>query len=117
MAETAKEKGITKKEAVRQSLEVLGWDTPRSDIAKHIKEHFGHDMDLDHISSCKGDIRREAKQKKKKAATTKSPAEKSETTKPLKSAGISFDDIESVKSLVERVGADGLKRLIGMLSK
>ncbi len=116
MAETAKEKRVTKKEAVRQTLAVLGWDAPRPKVAQHIKEHFGHDMDLDHISACKGDIRREAKQKKK-AAAMKAPTEKTETTKPAKSAGISFDDIESVKALVERVGADGLKRLIGMLSK
>jgi hypothetical protein len=108
---------VTKKEAVRQALAALGWDRPRAEMAKFIKDKFNLEMDLDHISSCKGEIQKESKAKKKKAAAPKQPAAKVEAPKHPASQGISLDDIELAKRLIERVGADSLKKLIGMLTK
>lgn len=108
--------GITKIEGVRQALAALGTDAPRGDIQKFIKDHFGLEVHPDHISSCKGEILRE--KKKKKPVTAKQPVVKKEQApKSAAAHSVSLDDIESVKHLVERVGADSLKKLIAMLAK
>lgn len=108
--------GVTKKEAVRQALSALGMDAPRAELHKFIKEHFDLDVTPNHISSCKGEIQR-AKKPKKAATAAKAPAAKQEQPKPSVTHSIRLDDIESVKNLVDRVGADSLRKLIAMLAK
>jgi hypothetical protein len=108
--------GVSKKEAVRQALSALGMEAPRLDLHKFIKEHYNLDMTLNHISSCKGEIQQE-KKPKKAAMAAKPPAAKQEQPKPSDANSIRFEDIESVKNLVERVGADSLRKLIAMLAK
>jgi hypothetical protein len=116
---TAPKGGITKIEAVKQALSKLGKDASRPDIQKFVKDNYGHQMTLDHISNCKGEI-----QKKKghlKGAVTKHVATpKSEPKKPTtrpQAHGISLTDIETVKNLVERVGANSLKKLIDVMAR
>jgi hypothetical protein len=116
---TAPKGGITKKDAVRQALATLGKDASRADIQKFVKDNSGHQMTLDHISNCKGEIHKEKGQTKK--TVTKQPAaRKDEPRKPTtapRSHGISLTDIETVKSLVERVGANSLKKLIDVMAR
>ena len=109
--------GITKKEGVRQALAALGMDVARVEIQKFVKDHFGLEVNPDHISSCKSEILK-AKGKKKPAAAKQHVIEKEHSPKSASAAhSVSLDDIESVKHLVERVGADSLKKLIVMLAK
>jgi hypothetical protein len=111
--------GITKKEAVRRALSKLGKDASRPDIQKFVKDNYGHQMTLDHISTYKGEIRKE-KGHTKTAVTKHAAAQKSEpkkpTTRPL-AHGISLTDIETVKGLVGRVGANSLKKLIDVMAR
>jgi hypothetical protein len=76
-------------------------------------------MTLDHISTYKGEIRKEKGHTE--TAVTKHPAvAKPEPKKPTpahKSDGISLNDIETVKGLVERVGANSLKKLIDVMAR
>jgi hypothetical protein len=115
--------GITKKEAVRQALSKLGKDASRSDIQKFVQNNYGLQMTLDHISNCKGELSKE-KGHAKSALTKQPAASKPEPKKPASSParksdshGISLEDIETVKDLVERVGAESLRHLIDVLAR
>jgi hypothetical protein len=115
--------GITKKEAVRQALSKLGQDASRPDIQKFVKNHYGLQMTLDHISNCKGELKKE-KGHTKTAVTKQLATSKQEPKKPepspagkAESNGISLADIETVKDLVERVGAGSLRQLIAVLAR
>ena len=120
--------GITKMEAVRQALGKLGKDASRPEIQKFVKDTYGLQMTLDHISNCKGELRKKkgpaktaASQQPAKAAVSQQPAaQKHEPKKPAsgtKGHAIGLKDIDTVKDLVERVGAESLRQLIGVLSR
>src|SRR5262249_7995284 len=131
-ATTGTEK-ITKKEAVRRSLAKLGQDAKPALIRADIKERFGIEMTPAHITTTKGELRRQAA--KGKAAPRRppgrppkakaeadpaqrhppapAPAERGSST----GATVLLEDIQTLKSLVKRVGADHLKTLIDLLSR
>jgi hypothetical protein len=116
---TAPKSGITKKDAVRQALSKLGKDASRPEIQKFVLDNYGHQMTLDHISTYKGEIKRE-KGHAKKAVTMQPAAAKQESKKPPTRSpahGISLTDIETVKSLLGRVGANSLKKLIDVMAR
>lgn len=123
--------GLTKKGAVRLALKDLGNDAKPLQIKDHIQKRYHLDMDLNHISTCKGEILREAGQAKP-AAGKPAPAKTLTATKPAGkpaqgrqtatprgngTEGISLKDIETIKDLVERVGAASLKRLIDVMAR
>ena len=111
--------GITRKEAVRQALGALAKDATRADIQKFIKDNYGFEITLDHISSCKSEIQKE-KGSKKPAVARQPPVTKEVPTKAASAArggSISLRDIETVKDLVERVGAVDLKKLIDVMAR
>jgi hypothetical protein len=122
--------GLTKKGAVRLALKELGNDAKPLQIQGHIQKRYSVDMDLNHISTCKGEILRESGQAKaagksaplKALAAPKSagkPGQGREAASPRGNAtqGISLRDIETIKDLVERVGAPSLKRLIDVMAR
>ena len=87
-------------------------------------------MSPDHISNCKSELRNKSKQvgKAKPAAKTsaapkaavKQPAAKPSAVTPSArqaNGDISLPDIEAVKGLVHRVGADQLRALVDLLTK
>jgi hypothetical protein len=122
---------LTKKGAVRLALKDLGSDAKPLQIQGHIQKKYGVDMDLNHISTCKGEILREGGQAKPvagkpapaKALAAPKPAGKPgpgrEAASPRRDGtqGISLRDIETIKDLVERVGAPSLKRLIDVMAR
>jgi hypothetical protein len=55
---------VTKKEAVRRALATLGKNAKTAEIQRHIKQAFGLDMSTGHISTTRGEIRREGKKDK-----------------------------------------------------
>jgi hypothetical protein len=118
--------GITKQEAVRRALAALGKKALAKDIQKHVKETFNLDMTIDHIYTAKSSVLGKGKKKATKA-TAKRPAPRGPTTaarpsvQPAQVArqptgGIRLEDIEAVKGLLGRVGADHLKALVDMLA-
>ncbi len=111
--------GITRKEAVRQALARLSKDATRADIQKFIKDNYGFEMTLDHISNCKGEIQKE-KGPKKPAVARQATATKeapTQTASAARGGAISLRDIETVKDRVERIGAVDLKKLIDVMAR
>lgn len=121
---------MSKKDTVRRALQDLGNEARPMQIRDHIKQRYNMEMGLDHISTVKGEILRESGQAKPAAA--KPPAKQAPASKPAASAeqtrktapaqlsetpGISLKDIETVKDLVERVGASSLKKLIEVMAR
>jgi len=117
---------LTKSEAVRRAMKALGMDAGRSEIRAYVHDKFGIDVNLDHISSLSSDIRRLAKNKKKPAkkeklvtpapvvqdTPAKAPVKRVENT----SAGLSLEDLHTVKGLIQRLGATQLKEVIDLLT-
>jgi hypothetical protein len=119
--------GITKQEAVRRALAALGKMALASDIQKYVKETFNLDMTIDHIYTAKSSVLGKGKKKARKPAVKQPPApEPIAAAKPLvqpapvartPAGGIRLEDIEAVKGLLGRVGADNLKALAEMLAR
>jgi hypothetical protein len=107
--------GLTKMEAVRRALSELGKDAKPLQIQAWVKEKHGIEMSADHVSVCKGTILRKARGKRKAAAVR--PREQARPAPAAQRNGISLDDIEAVKGLVGRVGADNLKQLVDVLAR
>lgn len=122
---------LTKKGAVRLAMKDLGKDAKPTQLHEHIKQRYHIDMDLNHISTCKGEILRETGQAKSSAGKA-TPAKTAPAARPAGKStqahvsgaqhgngvqGISLRDIETIKDLVERVGAPNLKRLIEVMAR
>ena len=110
------EAGITKMEAVRRALAELGRDAKPTQIQGWVKDTYGIEMGTDHISTAKGQILRKPRGKRKSATVTQPSAARNEEPQVQSGTGISLDDIEAVKGLVGRVGADSLKKLVDVLA-
>jgi len=113
--------GMTKKEAVAKGLGVLGEAATPIQLQKHIKDSYGIDMTPKHIGVEKGKILKAAREHKLSAAkpTAATPSAKQVAAqKPTTgNDGISLRDIETVKDLVDRVGATSLKKLIDVMAR
>jgi hypothetical protein len=122
--------GMTKKEAVEKGLATLGSSATPTQLRQHIKDRFHIEMDLNHISTAKAKILKAAGQHK--PAVSHPPAKLPAAHKPSvrkaeprmvglppgnATQGISLKDIETVKDLVERVGATSLKKLIDVMAR
>ena len=112
----AKTADISKVDAVRKALEELGKKAKPGAIQEYVKEKFGLEMSMSHVSNCKTVLRK--KRRKKNAAepapdTAVAPVK----TAPARASGaaVSLTDIAAVKDLVGRVGEENLKSLIGVL--
>src|SRR4051794_3630309 len=77
---SAPSKGINKMEAVRRALAHFGDDALPLTMQPWIKQQFGIDMSTDHISTCKGDIKKKAGQAKAPAPAAKAAATSSPVT-------------------------------------
>jgi hypothetical protein len=116
---------ISKKEAVRRALQHLGNEAKPMQIREHIQKRYHIEMGLDHISTTKSEILRESGQAKSaaqqpatpKVAIRKEASAKAATPQGDGVPGIRLTDIETVKDLVERVGATSLKKLIDVMAR
>src|ERR1700731_4504968 len=99
---------MTKVEAVRRCLKVLGKNATRTEIQTYVKDHFGIEITKQHATNCKGVILR--RKAKKKLTKTKPVAAMTGETKPqvqpaaastssAKESGILLEDIEVIKAL------------------
>ncbi len=118
---------ISKKEAVRRSLATLGKKASPVDIQKDIKERFGIDMNTGHISTTKGELRREGKKKPGPKKAALKPQEQAAASPPVqpapapardgKKASVEIDDILALRALLDRVGVHQLRTLIDVLAR
>lgn len=116
---TKTEGSMTKKEAVERGLKTLGSSATPTQLQKHIREQYKIEMDLKHISTAKAKIMKAASPSK--PAVAKSTGTTSHHPQPMAHGkgiqGIHLKDIETVKELVERVGATSLKKLIDVMAR
>src|SRR5262249_50872388 len=118
--------GVTKQEAVRRSLSALGKAASAKDIQKHVKVTFGLDMTIDHIYTAKSSVLTKGKKKAPKTSgKPPAPSNPPAAKPPVQPApvarqpagAIHLEDLEAVKGLLGRVGADNLKALADLLAR
>jgi hypothetical protein len=124
MADKKNEASITKQDAVRRAVATLGKSASAKDIQKHIKETFGHDMTVEHIYNAKSTVLAKAKKKRAKKPAATEPAVEKPAVQPAVpsqtrkvTGGISLEDIQAAKALVQKIGPEQLQRLIALLAK
>jgi len=130
--QVAQAPGMTKRDALRQALKALGKNALPLAIQGFLKERYGLDITREHISKYKGDVLRQdagRKAKVKPSLVNKIEPKKAAAPKPeVKAApapqgkssngkGINLTDIEAVKALVSRIGADQFRKLIELLGQ
>ena len=122
---------ITKMEAVRRALDELGPEAMPKAIQGFVMDRFGIEMNTDHISTYKGDIRRKAgvqgKPRGRQPATQQSAARTAEAKKEAASPALAkatpappakgmhaipLEDVLTIKDLVVRLGPGPLRTLI-----
>ncbi len=124
---------ISKVEGVRRAIQELGKDAPADEIQAFMKDRFGLDITKDHLYVAKGQVLREGKpkaakpgRKKKRGRPRKARQEKPQVTaQPAVAAvrggngkgNIDLEDIQTIKGLVERIGAGQLLSLIDLLGE
>ena len=126
---------ITKQEAVRRALKAMGRAATPTQMQPYIKQQFGIEMSINHISNSKSILQKKGGKGKgaKKpaaqgAATTEGEAKEGVGRKVVvqhkpaparsgKEAGIPLDDILYVKGLVGRLGPEQLHTLIDAFAR
>jgi actin-like ATPase involved in cell morphogenesis len=114
---------LKKTDAVRRILQKLGKKAMPKEIAARVKEEFGLDITPDYAGKIKTEVfgksgRRSVTKKpvETKPAETKAP-EKAPSASNGKSSAVLLSDILVLKDLVDRVGADHVVTLIGVMSR
>ncbi len=121
--------GMTKFDAVKAALADMGPDAKPLAIQAYVKKHFNIDISTVVVSAYKKELRARGQlparkpdpQTQAKPATppTKpaTPATpRAEPVTPAAKNGISIEDLQAVKALIGRVGPEGLKTLIDLMS-
>jgi hypothetical protein len=120
---------ITKKEAVCRALAELGNDAMPVAIQGWVKDKLGVGMSVVYVSTIKGELLRKAAKEKpaaKKPTPTKpipapepkvQPSAAKPAPAPANGKLIHLEDIQTLKGLVQRVGPETLRTLIGALAK
>ena len=101
MAKGKREGKVTQKDMVREALDSKGWKVPPLDLQEFIKGKHGVELASNIISNYKSVI-------KKEDGLTDAPPERGAA------AGLNLADLEAVKGLVNRLGAEQVKRLAAM---
>lgn len=101
MAKSKREEGkVTQKEMVRAALDDKGWKVPPTELQTFIRDTFQTELATNIISNYKSVIKREGGK----------PAPKSGGSR--KGPGAKFSDLEAVQNLVDRLGAEQVKKLV-----
>ena len=121
-ATKGKSGGVSKMDAVRESLRQLGWDAKPAQIQGFIKEKFGVEMTLDHISNYKSDIRRKSgKGKKRGRKPGPKPAAAGAAPKAAansrRRSHLSIQEADTLRRLLRDVEPGALKGMIDVLSR
>ena len=111
--------GVNKLEAVRQVISKHGQDTMPAEIVKLVKEEHGADMTLQTASTYKSTALKQLGLKgKRKGQKRRKPGRKRTVAAPrTNGTGISIEDIQAVKQLCARMGAEKVGELAQVLAK
>ena len=104
MAKGKREGKVTQKAMVQAALAEKGWDAGPADLQPVILEKFKVELDNNVISNYKSVLKKETG----KGGKGKTGAKRGR--KP----GPQFADLEAVRGLVSRLGADQVKKLVEM---
>ena len=99
MAKAKQEGKTTQKAMVQAALDDKGWKVGPQELQAFIKDQYDTELATNIISNYKSVIKRE---------TGKGGAK----TGARKSGGAQFSDLQAVQSLVNRLGADQVKKLV-----
>lgn len=112
---SAAPKKISKQEAVRRSLLKLGEDAMPLAVQAEVKKTFDLDVSRNYVSDIKAKALKAAAPAKKAAPAPEGPPARGEGADA--GATVSLEDVLAVRGLVERVGADNLRKLIDAFSR
>jgi hypothetical protein len=102
--------GMTKFEAVRRALAELGPDAMPLSIKDYLRKNFGIDMEPQNISNYKSTLKASERRAPNRQREAKGAAETS-------TGGFSLEEIQAVKEVADRIGADKVRQLAQVLSK
>ncbi len=102
---TANSGKISAMEAVRRTVRKLGYDVKTQTAKEHILEESGQDLTNNKISAYKSNLRRDAGLTRTRGAQSNGAAG---------GAPIQVEDIQVVKELVGRLGANRVRELIAV---
>jgi hypothetical protein len=100
VAKGKREGKVTQKAMVKAALDDKGWDAGPTELQGVIKDKFNVEMPTNYISNYKSQLKNQ---------TNKAPG-----AKRGRKSGPAFADFEAVRGLVERLGADQVKKLVEM---
>jgi hypothetical protein len=110
-------KAASKMDAVRQALGELGKDAKPRDIQQHVKERYGIDMTLQHISTYKSSLLRKRRgRRSRKRRAEGEQAATPERTRGGSSAQITLADLRALKELADRIGNTRLREIAELVS-
>jgi len=89
---------VTQKAMVQAAINSLGWDAKPQPMQEFIKKEFNKDLAANIISNYKSVLKREGG--------------KSTGAKRGRKGGAQFADLEAVRGLVSRLGAEQVKKLV-----
>jgi hypothetical protein len=123
-----KKGGVNKLDTVRQIIQRHGKEVMPADIVKLAKEEHKVDLNPDVASNYKslalkqlglGGVRKGKRGRKPapKPASVAAANGAKHAPQVSKSGGISIEDIEAVKKLVDRMGAEKVRQLAGVLAR
>lgn len=109
--ETPEAKPVTRREAVLQAVETLGWKAETGKLAAYIKENFNLEIPNKVIGIHIFHLRKE----RRKSAGSGTGATKA-VSAGSSGKDVSFEEIRIMRSLLKRHGASRIRDLIDLLS-
>lgn len=106
-ANEKEEKGMSRMDMVRVALQELGMEARPMDIQNYIQEHYGVEVSTAIISNYKSQIRT----KSEGGGTTPRRSRAKTAAEPLR-----VEDFEMIRSLVQRLGAEQVVRLVQVVA-
>jgi len=108
------EGGVSKLDAMRQAIAKLGKDAPLADLLKTIKQDFGINLDRGLAYNYKSLVSSKPAGGRKPGPKPKAVAAAAATAD---GASITLADIQAVKALTDRIGAEKVSQLAKVLAK
>ena len=110
--------GITKMEGVRRAIAALGgYDASPKDLQRYLKSEFGINMDTSMISNYKSALKGASKSSMIRRPVGRPATAAMAVTAPasVSASDISLADVRAVKEVVDKVGADKVRKLAEVL--
>lgn len=104
---------VNKMAAVKAILDEEGYDAKPAAILERLRKKYNVDMSPAMVSNYKSLLSRKAASQSQVA---RQPRARSAATTAGRGAGITLNDVEAVKKLADRIGADNVRKLAEVLS-